>query len=554
MSPKFKYLPFILICVYGKALSQNYEEKLDSLKRVVAVSETNDAKGETALEIIRLYNRTHVDSTALYLGKAKRWLEKTKNTKLKARLYLFEANHLQNTGRFEASIEANQKAINLYDSINDIQGLASAYNSLGLSYKKNSGDNNEVEAFSIKGLEYEKKALEYYLQSKDYDGLLRVYSNIGIIHRDLKQFKEAEEAYLKGIALAKEKNYDGYSLGILKANLSQIYLDYYKKHERAIELLNEAIVNYKKNGVRTSMEHAYRNISYNYTELKEYDKAIFFANKAVEIANEVKDPHRQVNAYSSLHHAQKMAGLYKESLENLELLNDIEDSLYSMEKTTMVAEMDARFQAVKKDAEIQVLTKENELKKWRIWVLLFGIIALAGLIYSLMLKRRKDKLLFEKEKALEIEKREKAEIELEAKRKELTAKVLQLAHKNEFLSSLDGEIANLKNNVDSSVNKTTNRISRMIKRDIDGDKQWKQFSEEFSSLHQGFITALSKKHGSFSKSEIRLISLLKMNLSSKEIADVLGISSDGVKKARYRLRKKMNIEESELQSYILSFN
>jgi DNA-binding CsgD family transcriptional regulator len=44
-----------------------------------------------------------------------------------------------------------------------------------------------------------------------------------------------------------------------------------------------------------------------------------------------------------------------------------------------------------------------------------------------------------------------------------------------------------------------------------------------------------------------------MNMTSKEIADIMGISDGGVKKARYRLRKKMNLEDSELQGFLLSF-
>jgi DNA-binding CsgD family transcriptional regulator len=65
---------------------------------------------------------------------------------------------------------------------------------------------------------------------------------------------------------------------------------------------------------------------------------------------------------------------------------------------------------------------------------------------------------------------------------------------------------------------------------------------------------LSEKHGTFSKNEMRLISLMKMNLTSKEIADIIGISADGIKKARYRLRKKINSEDTQLQSYLLNFS
>lgn len=526
---------------------------IDSLKQVFQTAKTVNPKIESGFALINHYNRNQPDSCAIFIEQVKEIVTKSTEKKYQAKLLLAEANHFQNTGRFQESVKLNESAIALYDQLNDKQGLASAYNALGLAYKKNSGDENEIKAFSEKALEYEKKALQYYLESDDFDGLLRVYSNIGIIYRDLKQFEEAEAQYEKGIALAKESNYEGYSLGILKANLSQIYLDHYKDHYKAIALLKEALENYKKNGIRTSMEHAYRNISYNYTALGNYPKGIENAQIATQIAEEVKDPHRQIMAYSALHYAQKKAGLYKESLDNLEHLNNIEHTLLNKEKTAIIAEMAIRFETVKKEAQIQVLSKTNERNRWRIWALLTGLLASAAFAYSVFDKRRKDRLLFNAAQALEKEKRKKAELELEFKQKELTSKVLQLAHKNEFLSSLENQLADLKTNVDANVSRAGNRISSLIKRDIESDDQWEQFAQEFSSLHQGFLSRLSERYGTFTKSEVRLISLLKMNMNSKEIADIMGISDDGVKKARYRLRKKMNLEDNELQGFLLSF-
>jgi DNA-binding CsgD family transcriptional regulator len=113
----------------------------------------------------------------------------------------------------------------------------------------------------------------------------------------------------------------------------------------------------------------------------------------------------------------------------------------------------------------------------------------------------------------------------------------------------------LKLNVDDSVKKTSNKITTLIKRDSQDNELWEQFSSEFSSLNQGFFERLVDKHGSFSKSQIRLISLLKMNISSKDIADTLNITDEGIKKARYRLRKKLNLSsESDIQGYLLSFS
>jgi DNA-binding CsgD family transcriptional regulator len=54
-----------------------------------------------------------------------------------------------------------------------------------------------------------------------------------------------------------------------------------------------------------------------------------------------------------------------------------------------------------------------------------------------------------------------------------------------------------------------------------------------------------------SNNDLRLMSLLKMNLSSKEIANILNISVEGVKKARYRLRKKLNLNTEESQQELV---
>lgn len=87
------------------------------------------------------------------------------------------------------------------------------------------------------------------------------------------------------------------------------------------------------------------------------------------------------------------------------------------------------------------------------------------------------------------------------------------------------------------------------------EKHWEQFSIEFISIDQGFIDALVLKFGEFDKNEIRLVSVLKMELTSKNFAETLNISDEEIKKARYRLRKKLNLEsEDDLQGFLLSFS
>ena len=547
---------FLFLMNYA-AVAQE-EINADSLKNIFSTTSKLRVRTSAAVQISKHYNRVNIDSNAKYLAISKRLVAELKDDKLTARHYLNQGNYFNNTGQPIKGIKEYEQAISLYENLKDTLGLANTYNSLGVIYKFQGGEKSKVTAYLQKALLYENRSLGFYESIKDTIGLLRVYSNIGIIYRDLDDFKKAETAYLKGISLAKKAGIESYSIGILYANLSQIYLDYYKNHDRAIELLNEAIRIYERNGIRTSMEHAYRNLSYNYTGKKEYAKAIEYAKKAVAIAEEVNDDHRRINAYAALGFAHKKAGLFEDALANFEHGKAIEDSLLSIEKTNIIAEMDAKFETVKKDAQIKVLNANAELSRLQTIALAVGLILLAIIatvvILYLTQRRKREIELAKKEEVIQNNKLRNAELEIEHKQKELTARILQLARKNEFLQSLETEVSVLKGNVDSSVNKASTRISRLIKRDVQDDEQWEQFATEFSNLNQGFLDKLTAIYGSFSKSEIRLISLLKMNLSSKDIADTLNVTDAGIKKARYRLRKKIKLEsEEDMQAYLISF-
>ena len=124
----------------------------------------------------------------------------------------------------------------------------------------------------------------------------------------------------------------------------------------------------------------------------------------------------------------------------------------------------------------------------------------------------------------------------------------------ETLGYLEKEIGSLKSSIDSNVSGASEKISRMIYSDQIDNEEWEQFSKEFSNIHQDFMERLRSQYGDFTNYEWRLISLLKMNLSSKDIANILRISPNGVKKARYRLRKKIDLaSELDLQDFLISY-
>lgn len=178
------------------------------------------------------------------------------------------------------------------------------------------------------------------------------------------------------------------------------------------------------------------------------------------------------------------------------------------------------------------------------------------LIVFLASRNRRNRKIFESEKSLAEAKQRQAELkhallvkDLDMKKQELASGMLQIARKNEFLIGLKDDIEQRIREVDPEVK----RILKSIQYEISSEEEWDTFIASFRDVHPSYMKKLSSISDGLSKSETKLACLLKMNLSSKEIANMLNISSEGIKKARYRLRKKLGLEtDMDLHEYLLA--
>lgn len=167
--------------------------------------------------------------------------------------------------------------------------------------------------------------------------------------------------------------------------------------------------------------------------------------------------------------------------------------------------------------------------------------------------------LLRKEEAIREEKRmnellkKQYEIELNAKSKELANTAMGMTKKNELLKDLKSELAYFKQEV---INKAKyEKMLKIIDKNLANTKDWEVFESNFNEIHDSFFKALVDKHpDQLTPKDLRLCAYLKMNLSTKEIAPLMGISMRGVEIHRYRLRKKLGLDtEQNLNEYLLTF-
>ena len=183
-------------------------------------------------------------------------------------------------------------------------------------------------------------------------------------------------------------------------------------------------------------------------------------------------------------------------------------------------------------------------------VYFFLLIGLMWLIYWFnRQKLKKHQLLleekFEKEHRERLMRLEKERLmnEIDLKRKELANTTLMAAKKNEVLMDIQGELNKDKDKFSNQFR--VKHIMSKINNAVNNKDEWKVFETNFNELHADFFRDLLEKYPGLSNKDLKLCSYLKMNLSSKEIAPLMGISVRGVEVHRYRLRKKMDLDKEE---------
>lgn len=148
---------------------------------------------------------------------------------------------------------------------------------------------------------------------------------------------------------------------------------------------------------------------------------------------------------------------------------------------------------------------------------------------------------------------EKLAVEVSYKNTKLASSTMHLVKKGELISKLSEELKSLsKQFKNSQFTMATKKMLSSLNEDEKLDEDWEIFSNHFDEVHSDFTKNLKQKHPKLTGGEVKLCINLRMNLSTKEIAQLMNISVRGVEVSRYRLRKKLELaSDASLYDYLM---
>lgn len=395
------------------------------------------------------------------------------------------------------------------------------------------------------------QAIPLYQKLEDWYFLGQAYNDIGNYYLEMDRYDSAR--YYLGKSVEINQQYDFPLLGINYMNLGKVW-----QEEGDLNLAGDYLA--KAMQMFTEKEDA-RNISSGagiqaeiLLEQGRIPEAYQVLEQGMQVSEERYYPGKR-NLFAVMGETLGRMGRWKEAAENWKTYVAVLDTMNKKESTRQQNELMVVYETEKKEKALLLEKQENEtlrqeavineLKIRTLWIsgaLLLGIAVLIFVIY------RQNSI-----KKQLIQEREKKALEqaLEFKKRELTTHTLHLVSKNMLLNELKENIDKLKSESQNKQPYTT--LIGSIDHDLRNDEDWENFEKYFKQVHSDFDEKIKRAFSNLTGNEIRLVTLMKMNLSTKEIATILNITPESVNKARYRLRKKLNLDtDQNLQQFILA--
>lgn len=455
-------------------------------------------------------------------------------------------------GDFRTAIEILEKTQVLADSNHKLDNLATILNNIGWIYQT-------LHEYEV-ALSYYYRAYQLHEKIGQENSKGAALNNLGVVYSRIGNLDSAEYYYEQSFDI--RKNADN-PIGMANsyANLAGVYaaqgdtikaINYYKS---CLDLSRKNDL--KRQWVNTL--NAYGKLVISQKDLKTATNIMIEFDTVIP---KYSNPNSLLYYYQFSYQYHELKGDLVQAYNDYKHYHIIKDSSqlttakYEVIGRELKIQNDAEKKLLKLDFEHQIEISKEKEKRQRLNFYIVGIVLLSVvilLVFVWIYYRQRQKLT-RMDLELSKIKNEKLEEDVTRQNKELTAYTLRVAQNNQFLQNIDEVISNLNSSSKEAIEDQLRQLKVEANINKRRDKDWVEFQKQFEGIHTSFIKNLTTKYPELSTGEIRLCTLIKLNLTSKDIASVLGVSMNTLKSSRYRIHKKIGLEKGqELADFILRF-
>ncbi|WP_207434179.1 tetratricopeptide repeat protein [Sabulibacter ruber] len=413
----------------------------------------------------------------------------------------------------EVALKEHREALGIFRKTQDRKGTAFTYGNIGHFYEKRQVHDS--------AFHYQRMALGLYKQIKDSSGIAKIFENLGSIFEDLSKYDSAQYYFQQSLSINQRLN----------DQLAQL------------EVLNNMGDVLRKTG--------------------EYRKGLAYSWQAVRLAKKLGELYQLSSGYRDLAKAYHFLHQDDSAFFYMEQNRDALLKIYSDENNKQAALLSTLYEIEKKNNAITQLEnarQRNVLLSIGAGIILVLLLSLGWVVISRQklklqneqtLREQNEQMYHTQKELMETELKNKQlreqflRSELETKGKELSSHTLHVIQKSQLLEQLRDKLQEMVKEDKRDQKKQLKQLLVLIQQNFSQDKYWEDFRGIFEQVHESFFQNLKQRCPDLTAADLRLVALLKMNLTSTEISTLLNISLDSLRVSRYRLRKKLNLPQGE---------
>ncbi len=473
------------------------------------------------------------DSTIHYTRYAFEYLQRVQEPKevLLPLIYLCKLN--MDMGNYNTAKQQCLRGLRIADSLGAVEEQVDFLSDLGYMYT--------LFQDSVYALQYLERA---YRLAKQLDRTSRARAgamhDLGLAYHSARRYEEAISIFKSYLAESHAPRSKDSSRTY--TNIARSYIDW-ERYDSARYYLDAGRDIRRRLSQPDHNAYAYKEYATLFRATKEYELSAYYGLKVAQIGEELDHIGHLEDGYRNLRDTYLASGDYRESAEYGIKYSTVKDRKYDMEKLRLMEEMDAKYMNSMKEREIERLEAQQKLAQRTQTGLLVGIalvVVIALLVIVLLrfsIKRQKAQ-------------RQLADTQLSLKEQQLEEFRRVLQEKNKVLGQVDDQLGN--DLMDAQERERV--VEKLTRSMILTEDDWRRFKTLFENVHGDFFSRLKEEQQDLTKGELRILALMRLGLSTREISRSLGISPDSVSKAKYRLKKKLGIQErSELEQFVESF-
>jgi len=461
----------------------------------------------------------------------------------------------EETGLWNIALAMYMNSLKVCDEIGYSQGKAKIYNNIGKVYY----NRHEL-----------KKAEELYDKAVAINKMLNIrselfnnYNNIAGIYQQKGDTKKALEYLL--VALNQlDLNRDYYDLSIAYANIGTLYQQMGNK-SLALSYFFQAADLQEEKSFLISLLRTYLSISSLYEGMKKMDSSVIYLNRSLQMVDSIGNPSQRLLVLRNAAQFYRRTGNNKRASDLFSTYTSLNDSMENLNSLTKIEQILDVYEVINNEKDNKILQQKIKLQLLSIQrqrVVLFGtmilLLFLGFFLFNIQRNRKRERaqnefiakqteLFHQKEKEMMLSKEHNLEMELEYKKKELTLNVMSFMKVNEMLSEIYEKILQSAKSAQHQETKDfLKKIGKEVKKSTDTETM-KEFALRFREVNKDFFDKLLAKYPDLSPSELKLCAFLKLNMSTKEICELTGQQQKALETARYRLRQKLGIANSDVK-------